>query len=224
MALSLQTLQALMERHRAFIRKLEILYAEMDSGYAAVADHTAFTCRGCEDNCCLTRFDHHTLIEVLGLYNGYVSLADDQQRPLVRRARAYCRALQHHRRPGEPFRHLCPLNQDTRCLLYAERPMICRLHGIPHVMRHPRKGLITGTGCHIFEASRRPEDGQRLDRTPLYTAMAELERELRRVSGFAGAIRMTVAEMMVCFEEGQDHLGLGQDPGSKRQPRSEEET
>jgi hypothetical protein len=91
-------------------------------------------------------------------------------------------------------------------------------------MRHPRMGLLTGTGCHIFEAPRRPEDDQRLDRTPFYTAMAELERELRQVSGFAGAIRMTVADMMVCFGEGQDHAAPGQGPGTKRQPRSEEKT
>jgi hypothetical protein len=104
---------------------------------------------------------------------------------------------------------MCPLNIDARCLLYRERPMICRLHGIPHVMRHPFKGLITGTGCHIFEASYRQNGGKPLDRTPIYRTLAGLEKTLRRDSGIESPVRLTVAQMILCFE---DHTKLDETP------------
>lgn len=199
MALDLSRLQTLLRRHGALIRKREALYAEMDAAYDAIARHYGFTCRGCEDNCCLTRFDHHTLVEVLALYEGFRRLADDRKRRVVQRAEVYCQALRTDALQGPPFRHLCPLNQHTRCLLYAERPMICRLHGIPHVLRHPRQGLMIGSGCHMLEASRQRPDGPRLDRTPLYAAMAGLEKALRQASGWEQPVRLTVAEMILGF-------------------------
>lgn len=214
MTLSPPRLQSLLRRHAPLLRQLEALYAEMDAHYAAVADAHAFVCRGCEDNCCLTRFHHHTLVEVAGLYRGFLTLDENQRRGVVQRARAYCRALQADAPHGSPFRHLCPLNQDGRCLLYPLRPMICRLHGIPHVLRHPRKGLIAGPGCHVFDAHRRrPEDGPRLDRTPLYAAMADLEQTLRREAGWAQPLRLTVAEMIVGFAAVDPPMDPLADPG-----------
>ena len=78
--------------------------------------------------------------------------------------------------------------------------MICRLHGIPHIMRHPYKGLITGTGCHIFEAIGRTGNGSPLNRTPHYIALANLEKALRNATGIETPLRLTVAQMIVCFE------------------------
>ena len=199
MALHPSRLQTLLRRHDALIRKLETLYAEMDAAYEAIAHAHDFICRGCEDNCCLTRFDHHTLVEVVGLYRGFLRLPDDQRRRVARRAEVYCRALRTDAPQGRPFRQLCPLNRQTRCLLYAQRPMICRLHGIPHLLRHPRQGLMTGTGCHMFEAACKRSDGPRLDRTPFYAAMAGLEKALRQVSGWDQPVRLTVAEMIASF-------------------------
>lgn len=201
MPLSLIQLQDILLRHSEAIRRLRSFYAEMDASYTAAADSYGFECRGCDDNCCLTRFYHHTLVEVTGLYSGYLNLPVDQRRIVTRRARDYCRAMSEDDRRNQPLRHLCPLNQDTQCLLYNERPMICRLHGIPHAMRHPRKGLITGTGCHIYEATCRPGNGHPLDRTPLYTTMAHLEKQLRHLTGIDTPVRLTVAQMIVCFEE-----------------------
>lgn len=201
MPLSLIQLQDILLRHSDAIQRLRSLYAEMDANYTSTADSYKFECRGCDDNCCLTRFYHHTLVEVAGLYSGYLNLPEDQRRAVARRARDYYRTLDEDDRQDQPLRHLCPLNLDTKCLLYNERPMICRLHGIPHAMQHPRKGLITGTGCHIFEASCRPGSGHPLDRTPLYTAMAHLEKRLRHLTGIDTPVRLTVAQMIVCFEE-----------------------
>ncbi len=78
--------------------------------------------------------------------------------------------------------------------------MICRLHGIPHVMRHPNKGLISGTGCHIFEATCPSGYGSPLDRTPHYIALAKLEKALRNATGIEMPVHLTVAQMIIGFE------------------------
>ena len=194
-------LNRILEWHSDALGQLAALYDEMDAAYDAVAQSYGFQCRGCEDNCCQTRFYHHTLLEAAGLLMGYRELPECQQASCLERAQAYCRALNTSAHHNQPLRDLCPLNSDTRCLLYRQRPMICRLHGIPHVMRHPTRGLITGTGCHIFEASCRQADGHPLDRTPLYTAMAMLERSLRQASGIETPVRLTIAEMILVFED-----------------------
>jgi len=202
MSLTYRQLQDIRSRHAGAIRHLHTLYTEMDDRYTAAAESHGFECRGCDDNCCRTRFYHHTLIEFAGLFSGYLELSEDQQRRITESAQAYCRKLETaggQDRP--PLRHLCPLNEDTLCLLYQQRPMICRLHGLPHVMRHPGRGLITGTGCHIFEETCRPGNGHPLDRTPLYRAMAHLEKSLRQTTGIDIPVRLTVAQMIVCFEE-----------------------
>ena len=71
-------------------------------------------------------------------------------------------------------------------------------------MRHPARGLITGTGCHMFEASCHQAAGHPLDRTPLYSAMAMLEKSLRRASGIESRVRLTIAEMILVFEDQAD--------------------
>ncbi len=223
MTLSRSQLQPLIQRHAPLLRQLEALYAEMDGHYATVADAHAFVCHGCEDNCCLTRFHHHTLVEVAGLYKGFLTLDEEQRRGVVQRARLYCQALQTDAPHGSPFRHLCPLNQNSRCLLYPQRPMICRLHGIPHVLRHPRKGVIEGTGCHIFETSCPRGGGPRLDRTPLYAAMAGLEQALRQAAGWEPPLRLTVAEMIAGFAAPDPPIApaAGHGPGSNGDGRED---
>ena len=193
-------LSQILERHTDALFRLAALYEEMDAAYSAVAQNYGFLCRGCEDNCCRTRFYHHTVIEAAGLLTGYRGLPESQRTFGIERAHAYCQALKASARHDRPLRHLCPLNIDDRCLLYRQRPMICRLHGIPHIMRHPMRGLITGTGCHMFEASCNQTAGHTLDRTPLYTAMAALEKSLRQASGIESPVRLTVAEMILVFE------------------------
>ena len=201
MPLSFQQLQEILSDHAGAIRQLEALYTQMDASYNAVAHSHDFECTGCEDNCCLTRFYHHTLVEVAALFSGYLKLTEEQRRSVTRRAWKYCQALEKDEHQNGPLRRLCPLNQASQCLLYHERPMICRLHGVPHIMRHPVRGLITGTGCHIFEAACQPGNSPPLDRTPLYRGMAQLEKSLRHASGIEDPVRLTVAEMIVCFDD-----------------------
>jgi hypothetical protein len=42
--------------------------------------------------------------------------------------------------------------------------------------------------------------GQALDRTPHYAAMAHLEQSLRQASAIESPVRLTIAQMIGCFE------------------------
>jgi hypothetical protein len=53
------------------------LFDEMDQAYTVVAGQYGFQCNGCADNCCLTRFYHHTLLEYLYLVEGLRTLEPD---------------------------------------------------------------------------------------------------------------------------------------------------
>jgi hypothetical protein len=39
-----------------------------------------------------------------------------------------------------------------------------------------------------------------LDRTPHYIALANLEKALRNATGIETGVRLTIAQMIVCFE------------------------
>lgn len=177
------------------------VYEQMDAAYATVARHDGFVCRGCEDNCCLTRFRHHTLMEYAYLQRGFARLEAGLRREIRTRARAYGQALQEAQTAEQAFRHWCPLNFDDRCGLYAFRPMICRLHGLPHLLRHPGRGLIHGPGCHVFEQHCRHARPRPLDRTALYKTLAGLEQIARQSTGFNAPVGLTVAEMVLTFPQ-----------------------
>jgi Fe-S-cluster containining protein len=169
------------------------IFAAMDADYERAALAHGFVCRGCDDNCCRTRFYHHTLVEYLYLRQGLQAL------PAAERERVADLAVQVAMRqaaaPSEAV--MCPLNAQGRCLLYAHRPMICRLHGIPHLLRRPDGRRQEGPGCGDFDRQCGAAAQSLLDRTPLYSALAELERELRRRLGFGDKIRMTIAQMVI---------------------------
>jgi Fe-S-cluster containining protein len=173
------------------------LFAQMDAAYDSAAQKAGFVCNGCKDNCCLTRFYHHTLMELLYLQSGLAALPPLQQQRIRDRADAAARQAETLERQGRPVRVMCPLNEQGRCTLYAHRPMICRLHGIPNAMRRPDGRALTGPGCDDYYLQCGPAGGDLLDRTPLYTAMADLERRLRDRLGFGRKIKLTVAQMIL---------------------------
>jgi hypothetical protein len=179
------------ERRRAFRLRLQTLYAAMDRAYARVAESCGFTCSGCRDNCCRSRFHHHTVIEYLELQNGLDQLPPDQRQRVEALARQAIQTAPDRRVP-------CPLLADERCLLYAHRPMICRLHGIPHRLVRPDGTVLAGDGCAAFHARCGPAT-RRLDRTPFYRQMADLEKELRAETGFPARVKLTVAEMIAAM-------------------------
>ena len=179
--------------------RVAAVYEQMDAAYAAAAGQSGFVCNGCEDNCCLTRFRHHTLAEYAYLRKGFESLEATLRHRAAARAQAYREALLEAESTGATFRHWCPLNEEGRCNLYAFRPMICRLHGLPHILRHPVRGLIQGPGCHIFEAQRSSSTTRPLDRSGIYKSLAGLERTARQATGFRLPVNMTIADMILDF-------------------------
>ncbi len=179
------------------LAKLVDLFVRMEKAYTAAADAYGFKCIGCEDNCCLTRFYHHTLLEYLYLYRGYARLPAKSRDQLQQEA---ARVIQEQ--VDEPdLRSMCPLNENGLCGLYAYRPMICRLHGIPNEMRRPGGVPVRGPGCGDFDRQCGGKPYIIFDRTPLYMEMASSEKELRDRLGATQKIKMTVAEMIVSFLE-----------------------
>ena len=175
------------------------LFENMDSAYEKVAGRYGCECSGCEDNCCRTLFYHHTVLEYLLLKTGFHALDPTE------RAAIHPRALQVHaahtraERTGNPVTAMCPLNQAGLCRLYHQRPMICRLHGIPNQLCKPGQVPVTGPGCGEFEKYHGKMAAVSLDRTPFYLQLANLERGLRSAYGLHERLKMTVAHMITTF-------------------------
>lgn len=173
------------------------LFGEMDQAYERSARQMGFECKGCRDNCCRTRFNHHTLLEYFYLRSGFTQLPAARRKRIWDRATEICRKAANGEKHDTTFRPMCPLNEEERCVLYAHRPMICRLHGVPHFLRRPDGRIQVGPGCSDFYIQSQVPDDRRLDRTPIYAAMAGLERRLRQRLGYGTKIKMTVAEMIL---------------------------
>lgn len=178
-----------------FFSKLAELYAEMDQAYDQAAAAYGFDCKGCSDNCCQTRFYHHTHIETAYLLSGFSRLEALRQEKVYRRSEEIV-AAQRKNLPGAD-RLMCPVNMDGWCLLYAYRPMICRLHGLAHELHLPGKGKTFGSGCGEFEHLCGDQTYVPFDRTPFYTKMAALEQEFKTYAGIKTRLKKTVAEMIV---------------------------
>ncbi|MDA8137806.1 MAG: YkgJ family cysteine cluster protein [Desulfobacteraceae bacterium] len=173
------------------------LFQRMENAYHQTAQANGFQCRGCADNCCLTRFYHHTLTEYLYLRQGLSDLPESDQKRVVKRAEETAAMMRKLESAGQPVRVMCPLNEEERCILYTHRPMICRLHGIPHQLRRPDGQRQVGPGCADFDRQCRIDPPRLLDRTPLYMDLAALEKEIRRQNNFEGRIKMTIAQMLI---------------------------
>jgi Fe-S-cluster containining protein len=181
---------------QACLSQLMDLFAGMDRAYDDVARHYGFQCNGCADNCCLTLFHHHTLLELFLLARGFDALSASRRAALLTDAESFYRAIQSAGPGHQPLRRMCPLNDNGRCVLYDTRPMICRLHGIPHALHRPGGGIVTGPGCGAFDRHCSGPTRLRLDRTPYYIEMAKLEGDLKQRLGVTTKIKMTVAEML----------------------------
>jgi Fe-S-cluster containining protein len=181
----------------AFIERLKQIYAAMDRAYHRAADPYGFTCYGCEDNCCRARFHHHTMIEHIYLTEGLKTLTRKKQNEVKLRALTVVDETTGADGSGAVLRLMCPLNYDELCILYPYRPMICRLHGIPHELHKPGQNPAYGPGCETFSRRCGHRGYFKFDRTPFYRQMAMLEQEVKQALGFDGKIRMTVAEMIL---------------------------
>ena len=137
-------------KYPAFLDRLQELFDAMDRAYNEAAEYYQFSCSGCTDSCCLTRFYHHTFLEYLYLLTGYQAAAKDKQITILKSASTVCRETAAADQQAIRVRHMCPLNFDGLCSLYAYRPMICRMHGIAHELHQPGKAVSYAPGCHEF--------------------------------------------------------------------------
>jgi hypothetical protein len=174
-----------------YLEKLKTIYDSMDRTYGEAAAFYSFDCRGCQDNCCTTYFFHYTIAEYLYLLQGFWALEEGLKKEILERAMNMCD-------PSKRYSYLCPLNLQGRCLLYPYRTMICRLHGLPFEVQRPDGQRDEGPGCPRFEKKRAikglPE--RRIDRTLLYTDLANLEREIRSEIRHFPRFKKTIAEMI----------------------------
>jgi Fe-S-cluster containining protein len=183
-------------RYSAFSERLRDLFAAMDREYSRAAAHYGFTCDGCPDNCCQTYFYHYTYLEFFFIQEGLAKLAPARQREIRTRAEDVCRRVAKADRAGHPMRVMCPLNEHGLCVLYPNRPMICRLHGVPHEFQNPGQKRIFCPGCAPFDERCSAKSYYAFDRTPFYSKMASLEQEFKQTAGLSGKLKLTLAEMI----------------------------
>ena len=203
----LETIPQNIDHHvlSTFLNRLQDLFDAMDREYDRAAGHYQFHCDGCRDNCCLTRFYHHTYLEYFYLLGNFEKLEPRQKNAIIARAEAVCRETARAAGNGLPVRLMCPLNIDGLCRLYSFRPMICRLHGIPHELKKPGQKVGRSPGCRTFDERCADKDYVRFDRTPFYIALARLENEFKQAAGLEGRIKMTVAEMIISIKQKSIH-------------------
>ena len=194
-----KSLRVQTDRYRPYLDRLAAIFRKMDERYEETAATYGFVCSGCENSCCRTRFYHHTLIEYLHLISGLESLNSTDRGAIHSRALDVNSRWKTHSAPAPVT--ICPLNEAGRCRLYAHRPMICRLHGLPHELNHPVKGRAIGPGCHEFVIQCGKKNYIPFDRTPLYRDLAELEKIFRQETGINFKIKMTISEMLVNCQE-----------------------
>ena len=186
-------------KYEPYLDRLAAIFRKMDERYDKTAGKYGFVCTGCEDSCCRTRFYHHTLIEYFYLKRGLESLNSKDRTVIHLRALEVNSQWETHAAPAPGV--MCSLNEAGRCRLYAYRPMICRLHGIPHELNHPIKGRTNGQGCHEFVRQCGDKSYIPFDRTPLYRELADLEKSFRQETGLSVKMKMTLAEILVSIQD-----------------------
>ena len=183
----------MMERH---FQRLAEIFRSIDNLYEMAQKHYSFGCEGCADNCCETKFHHHTLIEELYLAEGLKRLAEDTKKAALARAAGVVKI---HNESSDDVRVMCPLNENGLCIIYEHRPMICRIHGVPYQLFKQNMAIEFGMGCYRFLNEKLGGDVPyfMFNRTMFYMEMAKLEKEVREGLGHTGDYKKTTAEMVV---------------------------
>lgn len=180
-------------------QKLSDVLQAMDRAWDEIAAQYDFRCNGCEDNCCQSLFFHHTHAEKAYLKHGFNLLPRAERAEILDKARDYCEITFDPETPPDAGatskKTPCPLLLGGRCRLYRHRPMICRMHGLPHELHRLGFPVIKGPGC---DAGRFDEKEYiPFDRTPFYRDMAGVEMEFRAAYGKTGKVRETIAQILL---------------------------
>lgn len=177
--------------------QLAELYTTMDHAWDETAARYGFQCTGCEDNCCFSLFFHHTHAEKAYLLDGFSRLPRQDKEEILSRAKEYCRLTFDPNSPEVPAskKAPCPLLLDNQCRLYEFRPMICRMHGLPHELHKPGYQALRGPGCNAGQFD--DHDYIPFDRTPFYRDMAAIEMNFRSETQKTGKIKETIAQMLL---------------------------
>jgi len=176
---------------------IEELYRRIDSSYGQAAEQVGFSCQRCDgEKCCTVDLTLHTCVETAYLRHGVELLVPHRRREVIQRS-AVVLAAKEADPVGPAYRNApCVLNVDGLCSIYDYRPMICRLAGIPHVFRRPDGSTLEAGGCPRYEAEILPAFPHlRIDRTPFYRDMAEIEIQAVRSAG-RRAPSLTIAEII----------------------------
>lgn len=183
--------------YQPFLRRLAIIFSEMDQLYQAAVDYYGFSCNGCLDNCCLTRFSHYTLLEYLYIRQGFNELNKKNQIQVRQKSKEIIHQTELLIVQKKVIRLMCPLNDKGLCQLYMFRPMICRLHGIPHEFQNPVLNKKRyGPGCQAFTDKCANKKYYKFDRTGFYLSLSSLEKKIRKAFNFNQKLKMTIAEML----------------------------
>ena len=190
-----------------YLKRLKDIYESMDRAYGEGMAFYGFDCFGCQDNCCRTYFFHYTLAEYFYLLKGFLTFEAGKQQEIVQRARNISDLIKKEE-------YICPLNVSGRCLLYPYRAMICRLHGLPFEVHRPDGRREEMPGCAKFERERMLKGlpYRRIDRTPFYRDLANLERGIRQDIRYPQKFRKTIAEMLRNGKNDEDLLRFLESP------------
>jgi hypothetical protein len=171
------------------------LYQKMDLAYNQVAACYDFHCTGCTDNCCTSLFFHHTFIEKAFVIQGFSQMEKAIQKQIQDKAADYVNRTFSTPGTHRSLKRMCPLNREGKCVLYFYRPMICRLHGLPHELHPPGRQKIRGSGCDAgsFDAKTYIP----FDRTPFYVEMAAIEQQFKDRHSKTGRPRQTIAQILI---------------------------
>ncbi len=174
------------------------VYEQMDNDWDRIAKTYGFKCNGCEDNCCKSLFFHHTHIEKSYFLYGFSTLASDKKAGILEKAKHYIEKTFPNKNSVKSQKIMCPANENESCLLYQYRPMICRLHGLPHQICRPGFDPIKGPGCDAGKFDKKSHHP--LDRTPLYQQMAQVEITFRSNMDNPGKLKETIAQILLSHQ------------------------
>jgi hypothetical protein len=183
--------------------ELAALCKGLEEDYRRVAAQIPLSCQDCPDNCCDSWFFHHTYCEWAWLWQGLRQLEAETLTRIVRRAEDYLRQSQVRLAVGQRPQLMCPLNEGGLCALYEHRLLVCRMHGVPAALTRPDGQQLRFPGCFRCQETVRERHGDdstapRMDRTRLFTGLAELENRLLGGSRQCfPKVKKTIAEMIV---------------------------